>query len=160
MAVPLVALAGASAAAPPDPVAEALRACLTSPGHPFDEAAQPSEAPPGLAERQAKAIRLGARPGGAYAYAGLRSDMITCGIALYGPVSAAQRRTLRTVIEQSSPRLRPAPSTLYRAEAPGAKASYWGAIRAPDLAGVLMLERAPRKDAPTVDVEYHAILVR
>ncbi|HEY0312218.1 MAG TPA: hypothetical protein VGC56_06950 [Allosphingosinicella sp.] len=156
----IVAGLATAAAARHDPVAEALHACLAAPDHPFEAARASSRVPPGVMDKPAQAIPVGGPRGRAFAYAGNRSNVITCGVALYGPVSASERKKLRLQIEQGALRLQAAPPDFYRVDARAGTASYWGDVRAPGLVGVLMLERSPGGGAPTVDIEYHRILVR
>jgi len=154
-------LALSSSPAPPPSseqvIEAALTHCLTSRLFEIPKATDPKLSPPGLVEGVQTSVSpiegTGAR---AFSYEGTNPRIGSCGIALYGRVSRSTRERIASII-----------STKYHASSDirawdltdrsiKATEQYYGI----SLVGVAVLSRRRQRFAPTLEVEYHSILVQ
>jgi hypothetical protein len=135
----------------------ALARCLDKPDTP-EPNGESVASPPGLSRNQhVEVVRISQR---LFAYSGTSPHEISCGIAFYGPVSDAMRNAMFEMIQNRAHWVAQ-PRPLY--SFPGAaqaKLTYWGTRLAPGAAGILMMERNPSADAPTLEIDYHVTLMR
>jgi hypothetical protein len=160
----------ASAEGVTEPVRSALKQCFEASPSKIPPASDPKTVPPALIE--GKAVNIVPVPGTnarAFAYEGIHPRVQTCGIALYGPVEPSLQRDIRQMIEdyalQRASDGRPAwkpysPDRYNIADIPAATKDYWASPLAPSMYGVLMLTQSPSPNAPTLEVQYHAVLVQ
>jgi hypothetical protein len=117
-------------------------------------------APPGLSRnRDVKVARLsGAR---LFEYRGTSPHEISCGIAIYGPVSPVLKARLVEIIQSHSSQwvAEPRPSYALDGAAP-AGITYWGNRLAPGMVGVMLMQRPPSAGAPSLEIDYHGELTR
>lgn len=134
----------------------ALAGCLDRTNAPASARVTP---PPGLSrDRDVTVARLSANR--LFAYRGTGAHEIACGIAVYGPVPAGLRASLVRMIESHAGQWVAQPKAFYSlAHARPATITYWGAPRAPGLSGVMLMERAPSPDAPSLEIDYHGALI-
>ena len=152
--------AAVATATPPSPeqaIEAALTRCLDAPFFRTPEPSDPTLRPPGLIEGvQTSVSPIDGTAGRAFAYEGTNPRFGSCGIALYGAEPRSTRRHIASII-----------STRYHASSDigawdltkrsvAASEQYYGI----SLAGVALLTRKRQQFAPTLEVEYHSILVQ
>jgi hypothetical protein len=99
--------------------------------------------------------------GRTFAYQGTSPHELACGVVLYGSVSSAKKRQIKAVINGYGLRWTPHPLGPYTlGEAVTGEQTYWGDPKAPGVSGVLLIERSPSKDRPTVEIDYHRVLIQ
>lgn len=152
----------AAAAFAREPLAQqALDRCLnSSPTAKLISKPSPT-VPPGMSRGTGVSVEKVAGPDAAlFAYQGTSLREVSCGIAIYGPVSHLLEKRLKQDIEGYQPRWTPhIPGAYSIAGSRPGQMSYWGDPKAPTLSGVLWIERAPSADAPTLEIDYHAELI-
>jgi hypothetical protein len=84
---------------------------------------------------------------------------MSCGIAIYGNVPASLQQQIRKSIE-SNPKWKPLSPDAYQLFGVPADETYWGDPLAPSMNGVVMLTRRPSPNAPSLEVEYHSMLMQ
>lgn len=138
-------------------VEAALARCLNASLSTIPKATDPQLSPPGLAEGvQTSVTPIDGTEGLAFYYEGTNPRIESCGIALYGKVSRATRESIASII-----------SAKYHASADigawdltkrsvEADEKYYGI----SLVGVAVLTRKPQHFAPTLEVNFHSILVQ
>lgn len=161
------ALATHGKAGATDAIGTALSQCLGSSSPKIPTVTNPDAVPPGLIEGQGVSIApVAGTDSRVFSYQGTGRREYSCGIAIYGPVSSSVRKSIRQDIESGSPKWILRPTSIYDlSNIPGlkkipGKETYWGDPSAPSMIGVAMLERKPSAAAPTVEVEYHSVLVQ
>jgi hypothetical protein len=146
----LLLAAVAPAWADDGPVQAVLARCLDNPGG-FTLNGETLAPPPGLARQGA--VKVGRIAGNRlFEYVGTSPHEIACGIALYGPVAADVKSRLLEVLK--SRKGEPGGSHPLS----GGTATYWGSAEGRGLTGIVMTERPPSPDAPTLEVDFHATL--
>ena len=162
MIAALVALAAASncasAMASQAAIEAALSKCLISPSAGTPVPTDAGRVPPGLIGGKMVSVRPIADAGSsAFSYDGTRLSVISCGIALYGRVSPSLRDGLVAAINGSGKgALNSIKAYDLTKDFPESQETYWGT----GLTGVAMLSRKPNPNAPTIEIEYHSILVQ
>lgn len=150
-----------------DAIDTALSQCLGSFSPKISVSSDPDAVPPGLIEGKGVSIALvDGTDSRVFSYQGTERRVSSCGIAIYGPVTSAVRDFIQHDIEAHAPKWAPRPTNFYDLSSipalkgiPG-RETYWGDPSAPGMIGVAMLERKPSAAAPTVEVEYHSVLVQ
>lgn len=136
-------------------VKSALAHCLDGSHGQIPLASDPTTIPPGLIEGQnVNVVPLPGASGLAFSYEGTGKNVISCGIAVYGSLPASLLMEIRQLID-GHPRWMPSSPDAYTVSGVPADRQYWGN----GFSGVLMLTREPGPSAPTLEVEYHSILV-
>lgn len=158
----LVALAAASNSgammASTAAIEAALSKCLKSPSNGISVPTEAGHVPPGLiGGKMVRAQPIANVGGSAFSYEGTSPQIISCGIALYGPVDRTLRNDLIAIINGSGKGASNSISAYdLKKEFPDAQEAYWGI----GLTGVAMLSRKPSASAPTIEIAYHSMLVR
>jgi len=150
----LAAVASAGTQAASDQALEtAISHCLGSFSAKLPLASAPDQVPPGLIEGTAVSVAPIAGENHAFSYEGTNPRAMTCGVAIYGPVSRTMRRQITSLVE-GNPRWKPRATTSYDLSKrfPDAEETYWGDPFAPSMTGVAMLYRKPSLQAPTLEV--------
>lgn len=141
---------------------QALTRCLSPSSVPKLAYTPSATIPPGIS--RGSNIKVAAVPSThdrTFSYQGTSPHELACGVVLYGPVSLALKRQMKAVIDGYSPRWTPQALGPYRlGQAVTGEQTYWGDPKAPGIVGVLMIERPPSKDRPTVEIDYHRLLVQ
>jgi hypothetical protein len=141
-----------------------LRACVSKTGPELGRPGAPEvSAPPGLGRGSAVVVtEIPTDRGMLYAYRdrGLAGSEIVCGLAIYGVDPGALAERLVGVVMASPRRLiaDPVPHYRLRDARPG-RSRYFGDIRAPGLTGVLIFERPVTADAPSLEADFHVVLI-
>lgn len=165
MFAPLMAFAAVtSAGATPAldrTVETALSHCLGSFPAKVPSASDAAQVPPGLIEGDAVSIVPITGATRAFSYEGTNQRVITCGVAIYGPVSREMRQRITALIA-GNPKWKPHTIDAYDLSKrfPDAEEAYWGDPFAASMKGVAMLSRKPGAQAPTLEIEYHAVMVQ
>jgi hypothetical protein len=142
------------------PIEQAVRSCLYSgTAGTVPKASDPATVPPGLSENDVEVKPLTGTALKVFTYEGSNIHMVSCGVAIYGPVPDALRERVTALIAEMRPDLQAQPKSFYIAEGPSAEQRYWGEPRAQGLRGVLLRFRAPSEGAPSLDLHYHKILL-
>jgi hypothetical protein len=156
-----------AAAQSPKPLAEAAEAqfarCVSSP--PPEQARRRDDgvaAPAGLA--RGDAVTLSEVPtdrGKLYAYRDHGGREIVCGVAIYGVDPGPLAERLVAAVHASPLGLRDDPKPHYALSGakPG-RVRYFGAANGPGLEGVLIIERPASEDAPSLEADFHVILLQ
>ena len=158
----LAAITSAGATPASDQAVEtALSHCLGSFSAKLPAASDPAQVPPGLIEGVGVNVTPIAGEDHAFSYEGTSPRAMTCGVAIYGPVSQTMRQRITTMV-QGNPAWKPHAIEAYDLSKrfPDAEESYWGDPFAPSMKGVAMLSRKPSAQAPTLEIEYHAVMVQ
>ena len=116
--------------------------------------------PPGLARGAAVTItQVPTDRGRLYAYRDHGGREIICGIAVYGvdPKPIAER--LGRVIASSPIHLSPHSAAYTLSSAMPGDVSYFGHGPAPGLEGVLIFERPVADDSPSLEADFHVVLI-
>jgi hypothetical protein len=138
----------------------AVAKCLNSRLDDIPPVSDPESVPPGLIPgHNVSVTMLHGDTGKAFSYRGTVPNVISCGVALYGPVPDYVRKSARGAIERSG-RWKVSSPDFWKLSVPPADNEYWGDLRAPGLSGVTILTRQPGPDAPTLEIEFHRVLVR
>lgn len=132
----------------------ALARCLDDPAH-FLPTGQSSAPPPGLSRQDQVEVAHGPR-GRLFEFRGTAQQEIACGIALYGPVAPRMRAQLLKTI--TSRRNEPTGSDPV-SDAGTGTVTYWGDAKGHGLSGIVMIERPPSPTAPTLQIDFHNILI-
>jgi hypothetical protein len=120
-----------------------------------------AELPPGLSRSEPlKMTPLGRASAGAYAYEGTNPHEIACGVAVYGPVDKTFVSKTTAFIESYSNSYARDPQPHYRFSDSPARETYWGDPLAWGVSGIALLERPPSPSAPTLEVDFHRILIQ
>ena len=94
-----------------------------------------------------------------FVYRGTGSHEIVCGAALYG--DAPQGLLSELALAAQGFGFQEQDKSKYSLDGPRAdRERYFGDKCAPALRGVLLLERAPSKNAPSLQMDYHVTLLR
>jgi hypothetical protein len=139
-------------------VMAALRNCLPYSSGQIPKASDVANVPPGLI--RGGAVHVSPLPGtneNAFRYEGTDPRVMSCGVAVYGPVSNSLHQDVRNLLAQfaESRKWQPHSSGPWQDLVPATERSYWSG----GPAGVIMLSRPPTALAPTLDVEYHSTLL-
>ncbi|NIJ34095.1 hypothetical protein [Sphingomonas oligoaromativorans] len=152
---------GGTTPVPEGNVETALSRCLGSFSAKLPPPSDAAQIPPGLIE--GTAVRVVPVEGAAqtFSYEGTSPRAMTCGVAIYGPVSQELRQRIIALIT-GSPKWKPHATDAYDLSKrfPGAEEAYWGDPFAPSMNGVAMLVRKPNAQAPTLEVQYHSVMVQ
>lgn len=142
-------------------ITTAISSCLSHPSGQLPASSNANRVPPGLIEGMRVSVTPVAGSPNAFAYEGRDPRVITCGVAIYGPVSRVLRRQVTALIS-SNPGWKPHSTSAYDLSKPFPNATelYWGDLLAPSMRGVALLSRTPSTHAPTIEIEYHAVLVQ
>jgi hypothetical protein len=142
-------------------VETALSHCLGSFSAKLPAASDPAQVPAGLIEGVAVRVAPIAGENHAFSYEGTNPREMTCGVAIYGPISVAMRQRITSLVE-GNPRWKAHAVEAYdlSKQFPEAKETYWGDPLAPSMIGVAMLSREPSVKAPTLEVQYHSVMVQ
>jgi hypothetical protein len=158
----LAAVTSAGATPAQDQAVEtAISHCLGSFSAKLPPASAPDRVPPGLIEGTGVSVAPIAGEDHAFSYEGTNPREMTCGVAVYGPVSRTMRQRITSLVE-GNPRWKPHAATSYDLSKrfPDAEETYWGDPLAPSMTGVAMLSRKPSPQAPTLEVQYHSVMVQ
>ncbi len=160
MTLAAVASAGATPASD-QAVGTALFHCIGSFSAKLPSASDPALVPPGLIEGTGVSVAPIAGEDRAFSYEGTNPRVMACGVAIYGPVSQNMRQRIKTMV-QGNPAWKPHAIEAYDLSKrfPDAEESYWGDPFAPSMRGVVMLSRKPSAQAPTLEIEYHDVMVQ
>lgn len=142
-------------------VETAVSHCLGSFSARVPSASDAAQIPPGLIEEGAVSVVPITGASQAFSYEGTNQRAMTCGVAIYGPVSREMRQRISALIA-GNPKWKPHAIDAYDLSKrfPDAKEAYWGDPFAPSMKGVAMLSRKPGAKAPTLEIEYHAVMVQ
>ena len=158
----LTAITSAGATPASDQAVEAaVSHCLGSFSAKLPAASDPAQVPPGLIEGAGVSAAPIAGADHAFSYEGTNPRAMTCGVAIYGPISGAMRQRITSLVE-GNPRWKAHAVEAYDLSKrfPDAKEAYWGDPLAPSMIGVAMLSREPSVKAPTLEVQYHSVMVQ
>lgn len=158
----LAAITSTSATPASDQAVEtALSHCLGSFSATPPAASRSVQVPPGLIEGAEVSVAPIEGDGHAFSYNGTNPREMTCGVAIYGPISGAIRQRITSPLD-GNPKWKANAVEAYDLSKrfPDAKETYWGDPHAPSLIGVAVLSREPSVKAPTLEVQYHSVVVQ
>jgi hypothetical protein len=158
----LAAVASVGATPTSDQAVEtSISHCLGSFSAREPKASDAAQIPPGLIEGNAVSVAPIAGAIEAFSYEGTRPRVVSCGVAIYGPVSPTERQRITALIT-AGPKWKRHTIQAYdlSKQSLGAKETYWGDPLAPSMIGVAMLSRRPSARAPTLEVQYHSVMVQ
>jgi hypothetical protein len=115
--------------------------------------------PPGLSRHlEVKVAQISADR--LYEYRGTSPHEISCGIAMYGRVPKDLKLQLITIFEHIGSMWKLQPRSFYSFDGSvRGTETYWGLPNAPGVTGILLLERKPSPDAPTLEIDFHDVLI-
>jgi len=158
----LAAAASAGATPASDQAVEAaISHCIGSFSAKLPSASDPAQVPPGLIEGTGVSVAPIVGEDRAFSYEGTNPRVMACGVAIYGPVSRTMRQRINVLV-QGNPAWKPHAVEAYDLSKrfPDAEETYWGDPFVPSMKGVVMLSRKPSAQAPTLEIEYHAVMVQ
>jgi hypothetical protein len=117
-----------------------------------------ADLPPGLSRgMEVQVEQLPGMAGKAFYYMSTQPRNKACGIALYGPVSNALKDELVKLINSRRPTEFSQATAFYHLPgAAPAEETYWGVS---GIEGVLVSSREPSANAPTLEIDFHQLLV-
>lgn len=150
---------GALASPEEDSTVQALARCLGTLSDLKPISAPSATIPPGISRRTNIVVSgVPGSHGRTFAYNGTSQRQAVCGVVLYGPASAAMKRQIKAVINAFSPRwTRQSLAAYSLGAAVTGKRTYWGDPLAPGITGVMLIERSPGKNRPTIEIDCHEL---
>jgi hypothetical protein len=147
---------------PENAILAEVSGCLGSFSVKLPKASAVGEIPPGLIEGvRVSVVAITGGANKAFAYEGLRPQVMSCGVAIYGSIGKKLRQRLIDVIS-SSGKYKPQTIDVYdlTKQFQDVDEYYWGDPHAPSMIGVAMLTRKPSAQAPTIEIQYHEVMVQ
>ncbi|HEY4029706.1 MAG TPA: hypothetical protein VGM25_05140 [Caulobacteraceae bacterium] len=140
--------------------AEQLRACLFLPGPASSPSGAGVASPPGLG-RAGRVIvtEVPTDRGKLYAYRDPGHGEVVCGIALYGVDPKAIAERLVEVVKASPRRLVLDSPPHYSFDAKPGLTRYFADPKAPGMTGAMIVERPVGDDAPSLEADFHVVLI-
>ncbi len=133
-----LALGAAHAQDEAQPLKSALARCFNFSSGIVPSVSDPKTIPPGLID--GRDVNIVAVPGTsrhAFSYRGTGTHVISCGIAIYGPVSDTLQNEISRIIDNDL-RWKPYSPSPYKHPGAPAAEKYWGASRASSMNGVVL----------------------